>query len=195
MKSNPQRLFFFPEYTNHDIEHLGGVLRAADKLITDVSRDLLTPEDATISVMSNLLHDCAMHLTSDGLIQMIQNDEPPLVPDLDKKTWTAEFDSFYAEAQRWDERKLHRILGDQDKKPINDELAATVRQHPAKNSDSEQWTVQYRKFLGEFVRRHHARLAHETAITSTSTRFTAFVQMNSSIPLLFWSTIPMHGCR
>ena len=94
LKNNPRRLFFFPEYTNHEVEHLGGVLRTADKLITDVSRDLLNPEDATVSVMSTLLHDCAMHLTSDGFIQMIRNADPPLVPDLDKKTWAAEFDSF-----------------------------------------------------------------------------------------------------
>ena len=169
LKNNPQPFCSFSqEYTNHGIEHIGGVLRTADNLITEAARDLLSPEDLSVLMMSVLLHDCAMHLTGDGFVRLIQNEQPPIVPDLDKRTWAAEFDAFYEEAQRWDERKLYRNFGRQNREPNNDELTPSVRIHPGRNSDSEQWTVQYRKFLGEFVRRHHARLAHEIAIASFS---------------------------
>ncbi len=157
-------LFFFPEYTDHGPKHVSSVLAAAEALIREESWPLLTTEDAAVLVLATLLHDSAMHLTADGLLDLLNSERAakrPLIGLLDSKTWPALFDDFFAEARRWDQRKLHRILGDQNKPAEGEEdLVDTIRR-PSELANPEKWTIRYRKFLGEFVRRHHARLAHE----------------------------------
>lgn len=162
--NNPQQLFFFPEYTDHGQEHIEGVLLSIDKLISPDSYDLLTPEDAGTLVLAVLLHDIAMQIHADPLLALIKESNAPLVPELDDKSWKNEFETYFSHAQRWDERKLYRILGDQQVPGLTQDIIETVRLHPAKK-DPDHWTTKYRKFLGEFVRQKHARLAHEIALT------------------------------
>lgn len=62
---------FFPEYTDHSLVHLEEVLASADSLISDISWEHLTPEDAAVIVLAGLLHDSALHLTEDGFYSLI----------------------------------------------------------------------------------------------------------------------------
>jgi molecular chaperone HtpG len=160
-------LFFFPEYTDHGPNHISSVLGAAEALIHEKSWPLVTPEDAAVLIVATLLHDSSMHLTADGLLNLLsveQASRRPLIDKLDTRTWPQLFDDFFAEARRWDQRKLHKILGDQNKLMVEEEdLFDTIRR-PSEITNPEQWTVRYRKFLGEFVRKHHARLAHEIVL-------------------------------
>jgi molecular chaperone HtpG len=174
--NNNTGLFFFPEYTDHGPEHIRGVLASIESLIHETAWPLLTPNDGVLIALSVLLHDAAMVLTADGFLKLLASTQPPAARDLDNATWADLFDEFYDQARRWDGQTLHRILGDQlenvahnragDKKRdtgspvdlIQDVIHIRDRQHP------DSWSIRYRKFLGEFIRRHHARLAHEIAL-------------------------------
>ena len=145
---------FFPEYTDHGIDHLQTVLQTADALIPDSSHSDLTAADAATLVLAILLHDLGMHLTESGFFTLIepngQYSARPLTPDLDPVTWPQMWEDFVAEAKRFDGRSLKRLFGDTD----------PIRRPP---SDPEQLTRRDRKLIGEFLRRHHARLAHDIA--------------------------------
>jgi molecular chaperone HtpG len=161
--NNPQQLFFFPEYTDHGCNHIEGVLASIDALITADSYALLTSEDVGALVLATLLHDSAMHFHADSFLDLINDNKKPLVPELDDKSWKEEFEVYFSHARRWDERKLYRILGDQNEPELTQDTIETVRLHPTKK-DADLWTTKYRKFLGEFIRQKHARLAHEIAL-------------------------------
>ena len=165
-----QGLFFFPEYTDHGATHINRVLDAAVSLATRAAWEQLTQEDAAVLTLAVLLHDAAMHLSADGLLVLLGGSAGapaghlrPRVEALDTGTWPELFDEYLFEARRWDSRTLHRILGDRAQKPETEGDLAGVPRHVREQPNPETWTLQYRKFLGEFVRRHHARLAHEIA--------------------------------
>ena len=56
------KLYFFPEYTDHGIEHVEEVLKAASEIINNESIDLLNSKDITILILAILLHDLGMHI-------------------------------------------------------------------------------------------------------------------------------------
>jgi hypothetical protein len=156
-------LYFFPEYTDHGPQHIAGVLRSAITLIPNKAWRSLTPDDGVLLGLSALLHDIAMVLPPDGLIYLLTSENLQMIELLDETGWKESFDEFFADARRWDDRHLLKILGDKEKqgKDIEDLRQDVV--HVYDRSNPETWSVRYRKFLGEFVRRHHARIAHEIA--------------------------------
>ena len=103
-------------------------------------------------VLGPLLHDCAMHLTEDGFTSLISADsDKSAVEGFVDESWPILWLNFVAEASRFDGQKLTDLTGD----------AAPFR---ARDLDLEDLTARDRLFIGEFLRRHHARLAHEIAI-------------------------------
>lgn len=142
------KLPFFPDYTDHGIDHISSVLIAASSLIRDEAWQVMTARDAATIVMSTLLHDIAMHLSEDGFMSLITSKysesswETP---------WPIVWQSFLGEAFRFDDKKLRNIFGD----------TVPPRRPP---TDPLEFTKRDRLLIGEFVRRHHARLAHEIAI-------------------------------
>ncbi len=156
-------LYFFPEFTDHGPDHIAGVLASATKLIPSRVWKLLTPDDGALIALSALLHDVAMVLTADGLMSVLAAEKNPVIEAFDEKSWTELFEDFFSDARRWDDRKVLRILGDKDNRDIVNLRKDIV--HVRDRPDSEDWSTRYCKFLGEFVRWHHARLAHEIACT------------------------------
>jgi molecular chaperone HtpG len=143
---------FFPEYTDHGITHLEAVLATAEALIRDEAWPSLTPADAAALVLAVLLHDVTMHLTEDGFIQLISaEDVSPPVDGFNDKAWPSLWVDFLSEARRWDGRKLMDMFGD----------SRPVRVPPLHSSDM---TRRDRQLIGEFLRRHHHRHAHEIAV-------------------------------
>lgn len=102
---------FFPEYTDHGVSHFQSVLDATVGLMTPEALGVLTPEDAAVLTVSVLLHDAAMHLTPEGFLSLLDSPGPPVVPHLDSKTWRDQWNSYVAEASRWDGRRLWSVLG------------------------------------------------------------------------------------
>jgi len=143
---------FFPEYTDHGLKHLQEVLLSADSIISDESWPNLTPEDSTGMITAVLLHDCAMHISEDGFYTLINDQYPEVNSRYVKKEikWGLLWQEFMSEAKRFDGKKLKSLFN--DKTP--------VKNIPKNKIDL---TNRDKLLIGEFLRRHHARLAHEIA--------------------------------
>ncbi|TAK30625.1 MAG: hypothetical protein EPO21_18945 [Chloroflexota bacterium] len=143
---------FFPEYTDHGIDHVEGVMRAAAFLIRDPA-GVITAEDAAVLVLACLLHDVAMHLTKDGFVRLVStNQQWRIVEKFKDEPWNVLWADYVMEAKRFDGRALQNLFGSPD--PINiPDL-----------KEPQLWTEEQLKLIGEFIRRHHHRLAHQIAI-------------------------------
>ena len=148
------RTVFFHEYTDHSLKHLTEVLLTAEGLISDESWLHLTAEDGAVIVLSVLLHDCALHISEDGFFSLVGGDYQPAPSRYiqGETAWPALWDQFLTEARRFDQRKLHSLFGSSE----------PVQEVPSNKLDL---TFKHRLLIGEFLRRHHARLAHEIAIS------------------------------
>ena len=143
---------FFPEYTDHNWTHVAQTMATASSLIRDDAWVTVTPTDAAVLVLATALHDCGMHLSEDGFLALLNDkDGEWCIQGWNDATWPALWSDFLGEASRFDARKLLAIFG--DTKPI----------HPPQ-LDPKEWTLRDRLLIGEFLRRHHARLGHEIAV-------------------------------
>lgn len=146
------RLPFFPEYTNHGIDHLEQVLATASSLIRDEAWNNLTSEDAAVLILSVLLHDCAMHLSESAFVALLSDPwRDRSLPIMGDPSWEVLWEEFLGEASRFDGRKLKSLFGNLEpaRRPPLDPLKMDMRD---------------RMLIGEFLRRHHPRLAHEIAV-------------------------------
>lgn len=145
---------FFTEYTDHSLKHVEAVLKTADDLIREKCRGIISAGDVATLIMATLLHDCAMHLSEDGFATLIKSDH--IVPGFADKPWSKLWEDFIAESRRFSGRKLMALFGNSDaiKPPPSD----------PNDLDSHEMTGKDLLLIGEFLRRHHHRLAHEIAL-------------------------------
>ena len=141
------QLIFFPEYTDHGINHIQDVLNTAEDLLTEDSFKILTPEDIYVLTSSILLHDCAMHIGKHGLRELINNAmySSSLFGYPIEKTFKEEWASFEIEVSKYTDNDWLKFFSD----------GATVK-FPDLDSDL---TGYQNVLVGEFVRKHHARIA------------------------------------
>src|SRR5712691_9352098 len=142
---------FFPEYTDHGITHINEVIATASAIIREEAWSVVTAQDVAVLVIGILLHDCAMHIGEDAFASLVKPDSPRLTIDgFGDKSWPVLWVDFLGEASRFDARKLQGLFGDTE---------------PVRNPGLEPktWTVRDKLLIGEFLRRHHPRLAHEIA--------------------------------
>lgn len=147
-KAHPE---FFPEYTDHGPQHNTDVLASAVDLMTLEAREIFSPADAAALILAVLLHDCGMHITPDGFKSLLESDYRG-VEGLDDKTWKELWNAFMMEARRYDERTLVELFG------------AKVSIEEPDLENMLNLTNQDKMLIGDFLRRHHPRLAHEIAI-------------------------------
>ena len=159
---------FFPNYTDHGCDHVQKVLETELRLIPkDVwNANLFSEADAAVLICATLLHDLAMHLSENGFLELIKEDTVyhPLPwfnaqqgsrqPD---EPWHLLWHEFVAEARCFSDRDLNAIFGS----PVLNEPHWTVQELP---EDRSKWTQMDHLLVGEFIRRHHPRLAHEIAV-------------------------------
>ncbi|CAM3948069.1 HD domain-containing protein [Corallococcus exiguus] len=147
------KLPFFPEYTDHGPTHINEVFITAEALIHDNTWEHITPEDSSALILAILLHDCAMHLSEDGFIALLKNPDwaKPIV-SIDSASWPVLWNNFLQEASRFDGRRLKKLFGDTE----------PIRPPPLNSNDMSR---RDRLLIGEFLRRHHPRLAHEIALS------------------------------
>jgi molecular chaperone HtpG len=152
------KLPFFTDYTDHGTDHLNRVMMTAAGLIPAAARGKISAEDAAILIGAILLHDSALHLSEAGFYSLIKGKAASnRIEGFDKVAWPNLWDEYLFSAKRWDDQKLQEVLG-------VDENGA-FRGIPRDPFDSYQnLTDTDRKFIGEFIRRHHPRLAHEFAV-------------------------------
>lgn len=162
------KLDFFPDYTDHGTEHINRVLAAEVELIPAAvwqrNPPAFTDKDAAVLIGATLLHDIAMHLRPAGFLELVSADSrfKPL-PWFNKeqqghkadRPWRDLWLDYEREAKRFSDRKLADIIG-----PHSVRDGWTFNGLP---KDSGEWQHNHKLVLGEFIRRHHARLAHEIA--------------------------------
>lgn len=170
LSNNPP---FFPYYTDHGIEHITSVLKSETELVPSTVWEesnesshprLLCDADAAVIIGSTLLHDVAMHLHPKGFLELIDKDSrfQPLPwfkenqeDHLADQPWVELWDYYDREARRLSDCDLSNIIGEESAKKWKFQGLPT---------NPGQWQENDRLIIGEFIRRHHARLAHEIAI-------------------------------
>jgi hypothetical protein len=168
------KLPFFPDYTDHGIEHITRVLASQVDLIPDAIWTRSTPEssprllrdaDAAVIIGATILHDIAMHLRPDGFLELISANTrfQPLPWFRDRhdersedRPWPDLWNEYILEARRLSDRQLANIIGEDS---VQD--GWKFQGLPERTG---QWQRNDCLVIGEFTRRHHARLAHEIAI-------------------------------
>lgn len=148
-------MFFFNEYTDHGIKHIEQVLFASDNIITDDTfSNILTYKDIGYYTLSVILHDIGMHIDFEGFKYLVEGKCDNIrLKDLDDCTWLELWEDFLNEAKKFSGKQLKDLFGRDD---------VIVRDPPLNNSGDI--TENDKKLIGEFIRRHHPRLAHEIAI-------------------------------
>jgi hypothetical protein len=155
---------FFPGFTDHSPRHISDVLATAASLISDASRELIGAEDVAVLCIAILLHDSGMHMTPDTFRALVAESSEPIVSGLGDLPWAQIWKDFLAEAGRFGQDKLIAVFGD-----------ATPVDVTALNLDdlSERDCL----LIGEFVRRHHTRIAHEIAIRGIATKSSVALEL------------------
>ncbi|WP_375768856.1 ATP-binding protein [Archangium gephyra] len=142
---------FFPGFTDHSDKHISEVLATASSLIADDARGIISPADVAILILSAILHDAGMHLTPDGFRNLVEPAaKHPRIEGFGDLPWQRLWTDFLSEASRFDSRKLVSIFG--DTRPVE-----------PRKVDIHNLGEREHLLVGEFIRRHHARLAHEMA--------------------------------
>lgn len=147
------RLYFFEEYTDHGIRHINSVLDACANLITPDTYKLLTEKDISILVLSVFLHDLGMHLQPLTFKKMVTGGyDDVLNTDFGDQKWSVLWENYLFEAKKFNDQQRINIFGD-----VNVKVAVPDLSNP------DSLTGVHRKLIGEFIRRHHPRIAYEVA--------------------------------
>lgn len=151
---------YFPEYTDHGIEHINQVLKLADQLIATATlsdpaaeNDLLDPRATAFLICAIIIHDIGMFLKSDGMYQLVYGSCcQHLTKSLDEDTWESAWMTYISKTKRMTEGEKCRLFG----------RNVEVREDWAHNLSNT--TDDDKRIIGEFIRQNHGRLAHEVAL-------------------------------
>jgi molecular chaperone HtpG len=158
---------FFPAYTDHGTQHVERVLSAAVRLVPDEvwEKGLLQATDGAVLICATLLHDLAMYVHEQGFVELVGEDtrykprpwfseahvdRPADIP------WPDLWRAFQREARHFGTSQIELLFGRD-----NEGVPAVAHDE---NPQPSKWTTADRLLIGEFLRRHHARLAHEIAL-------------------------------
>ncbi|MEM8873246.1 MAG: ATP-binding protein [Planctomycetota bacterium] len=128
--------------------------------MSEQAATILTPNDAAVLILAVLLHDAAMHIDRDGFRRLVEGKvEVPTVPGFDEPDWPMLWDEFITfTVRRWDDRKLADVYG------VTDGGAPRVSAVHNPIDRYDDLTESDRRTIGDFLRIHHPRLAHEFAL-------------------------------
>lgn len=144
---------FFPEYPEHSAAHVARVLSTAWLLMSDESRDCLSPTDAAVLCCAVLVHDTALHLDEPSFMELVSPSNVHIDERFNDQRWPRLWELYLEEVMRADEATLSAMYG-----------AGLFPRRPP--DDARLLTTQDRLVIGEFLRRHHHRLAHELTAAS-----------------------------
>lgn len=149
------KLYFFEEYTDHGNKHIEEVIFASNHLIPDETfAHILSTKDIAYYLLTVILHDIGMHIQPEGFLTLINGEfDTSRQHKLDEITWKEMWAEYLAEARKFDQKQLLSIFGKTDHLVNIPDLNQT-----------DELNGHDRKLIGEFIRRHHPRLAHEIAI-------------------------------
>lgn len=144
---------FFREYTDHGPKHIKEVLSTAEQLLTDESKEQFSPADSALLICSTLLHDFAMHLQAESFVFLATSERSPIgANDFGDKSWARLWKDYVSEMHRLTDNSRMNLFG------------FTAPIEPPDLQDTDNWTKRHNRYIGEFVRRHHPRLAYEITL-------------------------------
>jgi molecular chaperone HtpG len=169
--------FFFPEYTDHGIEHIEAVIHTAWALATPEARKRMTAQDCACLILSVVLHDFAMHLGEQSFVSLVHGEIPHrpvawFANRFDEKPWEALWNEFLSETSRWDSQRCIDVYGESE--PFQMPKLSHLSKH--------DWSRNERMVAGEFIRRHHGRMAHEFALYGFPTGSRSIAVMLGNAP-------------
>lgn len=152
--------YFFPDYTDHGIDHINAVLNMADQLISKETyttkqsgQYLFDSKAVAFLICAILLHDLGMFLKPDGAQELADGAHSShLVKKLDRNTWKESWSKYVSRTQRLKISEMVRTYGHSVE--ISEDC---IRKGFSTTEDD-------RRIIGEFLRQNHGRLAHEIAI-------------------------------
>ena|GEM_PF-1902426 len=144
---------FFPEYTNHGIDHVNSVIEIADHLIPDDvlgNNDVFLAEDVGVLICSIIIHDLGMFLDISKFATTL-SDKESKIKELSDMPYSSLWNDYCQKAKRNPKYEELNLVGKPSHKlpPI---------------SDFGDWTEHDRMVIGEFLRWYHHRIAHEIAL-------------------------------
>lgn len=148
-------LFFFPEYTDHGKKHIESILFASEEIITqNTIKQILSPKDIAIYILAVILHDLGMHLSLEGFNTLFSDQYKLRVNrEFDLSSWELLWKNYINEVYRFSGKMRRKILGNEN---------VEIRTPPIKIP--LHFDFRDRLITGEFIRRHHPRIAHEIAL-------------------------------
>ncbi len=143
---------FFSDYTDHGVKHIESVLKTCELLIGEEGWSVFTREDAAVLMLATMAHDLGMLISVDGFRHLVNgtrkvessieaNDEP----------WHKLWREFQLDARRFDGATFIQLTGSPE--PVT-----------LKELDPVHFSERGIRIAGEFLRRHHHRLAHEIVL-------------------------------
>ena len=143
---------FFPDYTDHGIQHVESVLKTCELIMDDQAWKVLTQPDVAVLVIATLAHDLGMLINVDGFGYLTDPSRDEMVSVWpDDEPWPKLWREFKLDARRFDAPTLLNLLGSPE--PVDIE-----------ELDPARFTERGMKIAGEFIRRHHHRLAYEIVV-------------------------------
>lgn len=140
---------FFREYTDHSFKHSIEVLQTAIEILSPESHSVVSSEDLNILVLATQAHDSGLHVSEDVFLKLIAPTNRKIgIQEIDEKNWPELWAEYLSEAKKFNAKKLISLFGDSE----------AVREPPSSALDMTQ---RDRLLIGEFLRRHHPRFAHE----------------------------------
>lgn len=176
------KLTFFPDYTNHGIQHIRQVLDTATNLIPQKARDYFSADDAAALILAVLLHDSALHLSKAGFWYLIKGPKEggsPFapVPFFDQADWGQTWSDFMFLARRWDDTMLLNVFGEDGTTGAPRAQVRDPFDHWSNLSETDNLLI------GEFIRKHHPRLAHEMALHGVPGHEAIYLKLDDDLPL------------
>ena len=143
---------FFPEYTLHGWTHIQAMLNHADKLIPDVTMEVLGGRDIALLIAAVILHDMGMFLEKAGVRKLLTGSRSTTkTAKLDRYDWKKEWDLYIQEIRRYPEEKLLYHFG----------ISCAIEEPDLVKGEFSDLDL---LVVGDFLRRHHHRIAHEIAL-------------------------------
>ena len=159
------KLEFFVEYTDHSIEHVNKVLENIEDLMAIDTLEKLNSLDSAILIVAVMLHDIGMKATIELFQNMLKGSYDYNQPGMPKekniyndKSWIDLWDDYVKESQFWNEEKINNVIGESVYTVSSDDLRHKILEDPNGLNGKDK------RFIGEFIRRHHGRIAYEVAI-------------------------------
>ncbi|MDD2964168.1 MAG: ATP-binding protein [Bacteroidales bacterium] len=147
------KLYFFEEYTNHGIDHINAILNFSNQLIPeDTFTNFIDSQNCFVLILSTFLHDIGMHHTFQSFKNLISQTSIS-IPELDIKSWKELWKEFVEKVNKYDAKKREMLFGDRN-------INITIPEFDSKDN----LTGVHKKLIGEFIRIHHPRMAHEIAV-------------------------------